>query len=399
MNDVERFTNGSGSVDRRTLMRSGAWLLGGASLAGLVGGCSSDVRPAAQEESTSGGVGAPVTSQPTDAFVRSDSVTAASPLGRQLGLSLVVAEGAIKQFADQAVSGAEEAALEALQALNGGNSAQAVSQMNSFLQRGVGALFVQDLNPSTQVPIIERAIADSVGTFSFNMPAHLQLTASQYEIGRQLAEGTLDHIARNLNNTAKIVHFNFDYNEAVAPRDRGWREVMEGRPAGVEIIADLPANPETQERGAELMGSVLQRDPSVNVVDGGDIAVLGALAALRAAGRGSDPDLALFGVNGDPQAVSEVAAGGPFKATYGFNFAMLGRLVADMSDRWLNGLNIPQLAIVPAIKIDSEDAIAAYERSISDPASAYDTAEGTFFKLYGSTSYATRGTYFNGTVS
>ena len=386
-------------VDRRTLLRGGVWAVGGASLAGLVGACSSDVQPSGQSSSAGGSQGGPTTQQPTDAFVRADSVGAKPTLGRQLGLCMVVVEGAIKQFADQAAMGAEELKLEALQSVNGGNSAKAVSQMNSYLQRKVGALFVQDLNPSTQVPIIKTAMAQGIGTFAFNMPSHMQLTASQYEIGKQLAEGTLDYIARHLDNKAKIVHFNFDYNEAVAPRDKGWRDVMKNKPAGVEIVADLPGNPETQERGIELMSSVLQKDPTVNVVDGGDIAVLGALAALRAAGRGSDPRLALFGVNGDPQAVAEVAKGGPYKATYGFNFAMLGRLVADMSDRWLNGLNIPQLAVVPGIKIDSPAAIEAYNASIEDPASAYASAEGTFFKLYGSTSYATRGSYFDGKVS
>jgi ribose transport system substrate-binding protein len=387
-----------GNVDRRTLLRSGAWFVGGISLSALAGACSSDVKTGATTAASGGGIGSPTTQQPTEKFVRSETVGTKSPLGRQLGLSMVVVEGAIKQFADQATQGAEMLDLEALQAVNGGNSAKSVAQINSFLQRDVGTLFVQDLTPATQVPLIKTAIADGVGTSAFNMPSHLQLTASQYEIGKQLAQGTLDYIAKNLGNKAKIVHFNFDYNEAVAPRDKGWREVMEGRPPGVEIVADLPGNPETQERGNELMNSVLQKDPTVNVVDGGDTAVLGALSALRAAGRGSDPTLALFGVNGDPQAVAEVEKGGPYKATYGFNFAMLGRLVADMSDRWIDGLNIPQLAVVPGVKIDSPAAIKEFNDSIANPAAAYDTAEGKFFNLYGSTSYATRGSYYDGKV-
>jgi ribose transport system substrate-binding protein len=104
-------------------------------------------------------------------------------------------------------------------------------------------------------------------------------------------------------------------------------------------------------------------------------------------------------VNGDPQAVEEVKSGGPYKATYAFNFAILGTLLADMSDRWLKGLNIPQLAVVPAVPIDSPAAIAEYNTSIDDPSSVYRTAEGTYFNLYGSTSYATRGTYFDGKVA
>lgn len=391
-------------MNRRSLLRAGAGLLGGLTVVSLTGACSSGVNSSSGSGSGSGsggesGVGSPTTTQPTDKYVRSDKAGAKSPLAFQLGLCMVQVQGAIKQFADAAQTAAEPFDLETFISVNASNSAKAVSQMNSFLQRQVGMLFAQDLNPAAQVPVLKNAINQGVGTSTFNMPAHLQMTASQYEIGKQAAQGTLDYIAKNLNNEAKIVHFNFDYNEAVAPRDKGWRDVMKGRPPGVKIVADIPGNPETQEKGNTAMASILQKDPDVNVVDGGDTLVLGALSALRAAGRGSDPNLALFGVNGDPQAVEEVKSGGPYKATYAFNFAILGTLLSDMSNRWLKGLNIPMLAVVPAFPIDSPAAIEEYNKSIADPAAAYETAEGKYFNLYGSTSYATRGTYFDGTVT
>lgn len=394
---MDQNTGNQAGIDRRTLLRNGSWLAGGIALLGVTGACSA-VDSGTDSKKSSGGTGDPVTEQPTEKFSRSSSVGEKSPLAEQLGLCLVQVEGAIKQFTDAAVTGSKALNLETFQAINGSNSAKAVSQMNSFVQRKVGALFAQDLNPAAQVPVLKTAITSGIMTSAFNMPSHLQMTASQYEIGKQQAEGTLAYIKEKLGGKAKIVHFNFDYNEAVAPRDKGWREVMKGRPSGVEIIADIPGNPETQEQGNKAMSSILQKDPSVNVVDGGDTLVLGALSALRAAGRGSDPSLALFGVNGDPQAVEEVKKGGPYKATYAFNFAILGSLLSDMADRWLKGLNIPMLAVVPAVPINSPAAIAEYNRSIADPAGVYKTAEGKYFNLYGSTSYATHNTYFSGKV-
>lgn len=363
----------------------------------LLSACSSGTSTG--DGDAGGSAGSPTTTRPTDVFEPSDDAGTASPLDAQIGLSFVQVQGAIKQFADAATAQADAKGLTSYQSVNDSNSAKAVAQMNSFIQRKVGTIFVQDLNPAAQEPLIKQAISQGIGTFAFNMPATMQVTASQYEIGKQLAQGTLDYIEANLDNKAKIVHFNFDFNEAVAPRDKGWREVMEKRPAGVEIVADIPGNPETQDAGNQAMASILQKDPDVNVVDGGDASVLGALSALRAAGRGDDPTLALFGVNGDPQAVKEVESGGPYKATYAFNFAILGTLMSDMADRWVRGLNIPQLAVVPAVKIDSPEAIETYNTSIADPAAAYKTAGDQYYKLYGSTSYATRGTYFDGTVS
>lgn len=386
----------TGPGGRSGAARPGGWLVVGL-VACLTAACSSGLSDASTSTKT-GSLGSPVATPPTGKFVPSSKVGTKSPLAHQLGLSLVQVEGPIKQFADATETGAKAADLQTFQAVNGSNSSKAVEQLNAFIQRQVGTMFAQDLNPAAQEPVLKNAINQGIGTFSFNMPASMQMTASQYEVGKQLAHGTLDYIAQHLHNKAKIVHFNFDYNEAVAPRDRGWREVMKTRPAGVQIVADIPGNPQTQEEGNKLMSSILQKDPSVNVVDGSDTLVLGALAALRAAGRGSDPSLALFGVDGDPQAVHEVKSGGPYKATYAFNFAILGSLLSDMSDRWLKGLNIPELVLVPAIKIDSPASIDAYNNSVSDPAAAYKTAGAQYFQLYGNTSYATRGTYFDGTV-
>ena len=387
-------------IDRRSLLRAGLRLAGGVSLGGVVSACSSGVESAGDGGPNSGGdIGSPTTTQPTEKFVRSNQAGKKSPLTAQLGLCMVQVEGAIKQFADAAHSKADELNLDSFLSINASNSSKAVSQMNSMLQRKLGAMFVQDLNPAAQIPVLKNAIGQGVATYAFNMPAHLQMTASQFEIGKQAAEGTLAYIKEKLNDTAKIVHFNFDYNEAVAPRDKGWRQVMKGRPSGVEIVADIPGNPETQEEGNKAMSSILQKEPDVNVVDGGDTLVLGALSALRAVGRGDDPNLALFGVNGDPQAVEEVKSGGPYKATYAFNFAILGTLLSDMADRWLKGYNIPMLAVVPAVPIDSPAAIEKYNNSIADPGAAYADAEGVYFNLFGNTSYATRGTYFDGKVS
>ena len=386
-------------LNRRALLKSGLLLAGGLSVGGALTGCSSGLPATGGVSSASGSAGGATTQRPTELFTRSDTAGEVSPLTAELGLCMVQVQGAIKQFTDAAEAKAKALGLQINQAINGSNSTKAVSQLNSLLQRNIGALFIQDLNPASQVPVIKQAIGQGMFTSAFNMPASMQLTASQYEVGKQLAEGTLRYIADRLGNQAKIVHFNTDYNEALAPRDRGWREVMATKPPGVEIVADIPGNPETQEQGNTAMASFLQKDPSVNVVDGGDTLVLGALSALRAAGRANDPSLALFGVNGDPQAVNEVASGGPYKATYAFNFAILGTLVSDMAQRWLKGLTVPQLVIVPAVQIDSKDAIDTYNKSVADPGAAYDTAGDTYFKLYGTTSYQTRGSFFDGTVS
>ena len=62
------------------------------------------------------------------------------------------------------------------------------------------------------------------------------------------------------------------------------------------------------------MRTILLAHPDVDVVLGADTVVLGALAALRAAGK-ARPDQFLGGIDGEPEAVAEIKKGNtPYKA-------------------------------------------------------------------------------------
>ena len=53
------------------------------------------------------------------------------------------------------------------------------------------------------------------------------------------------------------------------------------------------------------MNTILLANPDIDVVLGADAVVLGALQALRAAGK-DRPDQFLGGIDGEPEAVSEI---------------------------------------------------------------------------------------------
>jgi ribose transport system substrate-binding protein len=85
-----------------------------------------------------------------------------------------------------------------------------------------------------------------------------------------------------------------------------------------------------------MMRTILLADPDIDVVLGADTVVLGALAALREAGR-ARPDQFLGGIDGEPAAVAEIRSGGPYKVSVSlaspiFSYAM-GQHAAD----WIEG--------------------------------------------------------------
>ena len=78
---------------------------------------------------------------------------------------------------------------------------------------------------------------------------------------------------------------------------------------GVSVVADISPNPVSKDGGYATMRTILLAHPDVDVVLGADTVVLGALAALRAAGK-TRANQFLGGIDGEPEAVSEIKLGG-----------------------------------------------------------------------------------------
>ena len=83
---------------------------------------------------------------------------------------------------------------------------------------------------------------------------------------------------------------------------------------GAVIVADISPITVDEAGGAAMMKTVLLANPDIDVVLGADTVVVGALAALRAAGK-ARPDQFLGGIDGEPAAIAEIRSGGAFKAS------------------------------------------------------------------------------------
>jgi ribose transport system substrate-binding protein len=163
----------------------------------------------------------------------------------------------------------------------------------------------------------------------------------------------------------------------------------------VVIVADISPQTVDEAGGAAMMRTILLADPNIDVVLGADTVVLGALQALREAGKARS-DQFLGGIDGEPTAVAEIMAGGPYKTSVSlaspiFSYAM-GQHAAD----WLEGKNIPQaMDILP--KALKRDNIATYEGDLLDPAAVYSDASRRehYLRMYGNICYDTRQNYIN----
>lgn len=273
---------------------------------------------------------------------------------------------------------------------------KAIAEVQSFVAAKVGAMVATSSDPVAFSPALQHAIWSGafVGTI-VPPPATLLLNAPQYRTGKVLTDAAIEHINTRLGGKAKVVLLTQDSMEFLAPRFAAMRDGLNAMP-GVTIVADIAPKPVTEEGGAATMKTILLANPDVDVVLGADAVVLGALDALRAAGK-DRPDQFLGGIDGEPAAVAEIRKGdSPYKASIALSSPVFGYAMGQFAADWLEGKSIPQAMDILPIALTSAN-LTQYEADLLDPASVYADAprRDAYLKMYGNICYDSRDRYIN----
>jgi ribose transport system substrate-binding protein len=225
-------------------------------------------------------------------------------------------------------------------------------------------------------------------------PAVTILNAPQYLTGRALAEEAANYIKARLGGKARVVLLTHDSLQFLAPRFVAMRDVLSGLP-GVSIVADISPLTVNKEGGFATMRTILLAHPDVDVVLGADTVVLGALAAVREAGK-ERADQFFGGIDGEPEAVAELKRGGVYRASISLASPIFGYAMGQHAADWLEGKSIPQaMDILPRALTRAN--IAQYEADLADPARVYRSASerNAYLKMYGNICFDTRDRYLN----
>jgi ribose transport system substrate-binding protein len=280
-------------------------------------------------------------------------------------------------------------------ALAADDPARMIAQAGAFLEERVGAVVAAPVDPPSFALHLQRLIWSGafVGTV-VPPPAITLLNAPQYLTGKVLADAAAEYIRGRLNGKAKVVLLTHDSLQFLAPRFAAIRDALRDIP-GVTIVADISPVTVNKAGGEATMATILLAQPNIDVVLGADTVVLGALAALRAAGKARD-DQFLGGIDGEPEAVTEIRKNGPYKASISLASPVFGYALGELAADWLEGKSVPQtMDILP--KALTTQNVASYEADLADPAAVYaDTARrASYLKMYGNICYETRDRYVN----
>ncbi|WP_032892399.1 MULTISPECIES: sugar ABC transporter substrate-binding protein [unclassified Mesorhizobium] len=291
---------------------------------------------------------------------------------------------------------AKDRGLEYRRALANNDAAKGVEQVQLFLASKIGGLVAAPVDPASMSRSLQELIWSGayVGTI-VPPPATSLLNAPQYETGKVLAEAAAAYIKDKLGGKANVVILSHDSMEFLAPRFAAMRDIFKAMP-DVTIVADISPNPVNKEGGFATMSTILQAHPDVDVVLGADTVVLGALAALEAAGK-ARPDQFLGGIDGEPEAVAAIKkGGGPYKASISLASPVFAYAMGQHAADWLEGKSIPQAMDILPVALTS-DYMAQYEADVADPAAVYKDPKrrDIYLRMYGNICYDTRDQYVN----
>jgi ribose transport system substrate-binding protein len=268
-------------------------------------------------------------------------------------------------------------------------------QVRAFLDAKVGALVIAPVDPPSIGPVLKRVIETGayVGAV-VPPPATTILNAPQYLTGKVLGDEAAAYIRTRLKGRAKVVLLTHDSLQFLAPRFAAMRDSLKEMP-DVVIVADISPLTVDEAGGAAMMRTILLADPDIDVVLGADTVVIGALATLREAGK-ARADQFLGGIDGEPVAVKEIKAGGPYKASVSLASPIFAYAMGQHAADWLEGKSIPQaMDILPkALKLDN---IASYEADLADPAAVYNNPShrDQYLRMYGNICFDTRLNFIN----
>jgi ribose transport system substrate-binding protein len=173
------------------------------------------------------------------------------------------------------------------------------------------------------------------------------------------------------------------------------RDTLRALP-GVTIVADISPATVDKDGGYRTMKTIMLAHPNIDVVLGADTVVLGALAALREAGKARAEQF-LGGIDGEPDAVAEIKKGdGPYKASISLASPIFGYAMGQFAADWLEGKSVPQ-AMDALPKALTKSNIADYELDMANPGTVYANPKrrASYLKMYGNICFDTRDSYIN----
>lgn len=204
---------------------------------------------------------------------------------------------------------AEELGYEATVAAHKGDTNTESNLIDAAITNGAKAIILDPANADGSIGVVRKATDAGIPVFLVNAEINESGIAIAQLVSNNAQGAAIGAVAWQglVNDEAKYVEFfgNPADNNA-ATRSNGYTTVLSQYP-GLEKVAQEVANWD-RTQGYNKMQSIMQANPRIDaVISGNDEMALGAIAALKEAGRLDG--IIVGGFDGSPDAVEAVKAG------------------------------------------------------------------------------------------
>jgi len=288
------------------------------------------------------------------------SASSAASGGKTIGVSIQNREA---QFYQEMESGMQSEAAKYGYTLDvvdaNRDNAKQQSQVEDFISNKVDAIVLTPYDSTA----IGSAIAEANKA---NIPVFTADIASTSKIGTVVAHVASDNVQGG-EQAAKLICAAVGSSGAVAILDepevtsvqdrvKGFRAGLKANCPGVSVVADVDAGGE-RVKADSSMSDIMQSNPNVKGVFGiNDDSALGAVSAIKAAGRTGK--IAVVGYDATPEARAAIKAGTMYGDAVQYP-AQIGKLTIDTIHDYFAGKTPPKAVHVKVGTVTKADAAGA----------------------------------------
>jgi ribose transport system substrate-binding protein len=237
--------------------------------------------------------------------------------------------------------------------------AKQISDIQDMLAQGAQFLIVAPLNSDGLEPALQAAAAKKVPVLTIDRKInstafkdYLAFLGSNFvEQGKRAA----DALIKATGGTGKVaILLGSSGNNVTTDRTNGFVNQLKASAAGMEIVAQQTGD-FARDKGQQVMEQLIQSKPDISAVYAeNDEMALGAVTALKGAGKNPGKDVKIVSIDGTRNAVQGIVDG-TINAVIESN-PRFGPLAFQTAQQFYGGSSIPENVIISDRAYDSTNA-------------------------------------------
>lgn len=227
-----------------------------------------------------------------------------------------------------------------------------INQIEDMISQGIDAIFLNPVDWEGIRPAL--VMLEEAGIPIINYDTEVKdfnyVTAYVGSDNKNAGRVAGEDMVKRFPDGGKIAILDSPTMNSVNDRIEGFMEAIEGK--GFEVVAQQDGKGDL-EISLDITEDILQAHPDIIAIMGGnDPSALGALAAVKAANK---TDIAIYGVDGSPNAKAEIAEGGPLVGTGAQSPISIGQISVDVAYKVLKGEKFEKRTPVETFIINREN--------------------------------------------